>query len=82
MSRIDPNGNQLPRGVIYDPARQRYRVRFYQGSRVVYLNYAHAFDEAMTMYDEGLKTQEHIRSRQGSLRSSDDYIDALRENLV
>lgn len=80
--RHDPDGVKLPRGVIYDPARQRYRVRLYRFHRVIWLSYARSVEEALTDFDNAKVEQKRIKEHTGHIHSVDDYVDALKNNLV
>lgn len=82
MSRVSPEGWALPKGVIYDPARHRYRVRLYYKSRPVFLRYAFTYDEAMAAYEAGLKAQEDVRRGSHGAIKRGNYAEALRRNLV
>lgn len=64
--------NQLPKGVRYDPERNRYRVRLYVGNRVAYLNYAGTYDEAMQMYEEACDRKKWMQANQHATFSTFD----------
>lgn len=56
--RLSPDGRLLPRGVSYDPARRRYRVRLYCNDRVIWLTYARSLDDALRDYESALVRQQ------------------------
>lgn len=82
MSTTTPEGTPLPRGVIYDPKRKRYRVRLYRRSRPVYLAYASSYDEAIAKYKEAQDMQRSVNHNEGDVRGVDGSVHALANNLV
>ncbi len=42
----------LPRGLFFDPYRNRYRVRFYKDRKVIYLSYHKSKEEALQTYKQ------------------------------
>lgn len=69
-------GEPLPKCVVYDAKRERYRVRFYSGSTVLYLAYATTFEEAMERYHEG---REQIAQRNRDMNATSNL--AARQML-
>lgn len=48
------NGNSVPKGVFYDPDRNRWRYRVYERGQVVYLRYAKTLNEALAIREQYL----------------------------
>jgi hypothetical protein len=77
-----PEGVALPRGIIYDPARQRYRVRLYHFHRVVWLSYTRTLNDALADFNAAKHKQADVRCHTSSIRSVQDYVTALQQDLV
>jgi len=78
----DPQGNELPKGVIWDPERKRYRIRRYVRNRVVYLAYTR--DWEMVAYhaaqaDEAARGAPRTEIVADNARTLDEYIRILIE---
>lgn len=80
--RRGPDNRPLPRGMIYDPARRRFRVRLYRKHREIWLSYAHDYLEALKQYQKAKACQARIRSHEGAITGLDGYIAAIQEKLV
>lgn len=79
--RIDPNGRALPRGVTYEPKRQRYRVRLYHFDRPIWVSYCSGYAAAMDQYGQARERQRSLRSRGRPSRGIRSYFTALRSRL-
>jgi len=42
----------LPRGIYYEPSRERYRVRIYKHNTVIHCSYHKALDDAILALDK------------------------------
>lgn len=51
----------LPRGIWFEPERQRYRVRMYRRSQVVWLSYHFTLEEALNAHVQACAFQQAWR---------------------
>lgn len=61
---------QLPKGLFFDPKRNRYRVRLYRGAEIVHLSYHKTLDEALDLYKKIVDDRPEIKTGPGSLTTS------------
>ena len=52
---------ELPLGIYYEEARDRYRVRVYKFNRPTHCSYHTTLDAAMLALDKALQAREHVR---------------------
>ena len=57
----------MPKGLFFDPKRDRYRVRLYQGHTVVHLSYHKTIEDALTEYQRVSENRPGIKPGPGSL---------------
>jgi hypothetical protein len=57
----------MPRGLFFDPKRDRYRVRLYRGHAVVHLSYHKNLDDALREYHRVSESRPEIKPGPGSL---------------
>lgn len=55
----DPT-SALPKGIFYETARKRFRVRLYKFGRVVYQTYHRYLAEALASLDRGMGRRVHL----------------------
>ena len=80
--RQDTNGTPLPRGLMYDPVRLRYRVRLYRFHRVIWLSYSRSKEQALDDLERAKLKQAVIRQHSGTIRGVDALVDALQNDYV
>lgn len=80
--KTTPCGIALPRGVSFDPVRQRYRVRLYRFQREVWLTYPRTHDDALADFAIAKAKQNHIKNHRTTIRGVGGYVNALQKDLV
>lgn len=73
--------NELPRGVYYEAARKRYRVRIYKNKRVVHLSYHKRLNDALNTWHEVQGAQpDDTEDRMMDLSNIRQQIETLRSS--
>lgn len=73
----------LPRGIWYEEARKRYRVRVYRKNRVIHRSYHQDLDAARRALQQAKQLRASIRAQEARpVRSVQDQVRALKENLI
>lgn len=72
----------IPKGIYYEPAKDRWRVRLYKSGTVVFLNYYKNFNDAYAAYRKAKtlqaeSTPTHIENMNLKTNSTPDLINSL-----
>lgn len=74
MSHIE----NFPRGIAWDPARRRYRIRLYFRKRVVWLSYTRDLTVAEAEYRKAIEHRKMLTALPDEVRGIDGYITAIK----
>lgn len=80
MSRVDPDGQLLPRGISYETARGRYRIRLYFRDRVIWLSYKRSLKDALVDLQLAQAAQRKIDLSQNVARGATGLAAMLQGN--
>ena len=79
MKHYDPDGNPLPKGMFFDPERERYRVRVYRHSKPVWCSYHHDYVSARRAYALARQAREDYIATEHLIITPDCYASVLRQ---
>lgn len=81
--RTTPDGHSLPRGVIYDPVKRRYRVRIYVRQRPIWTTYHYCVYEALAAHERALAHRERVMHLDEAVKATSlDQIRAMRDKQI
>lgn len=81
--RTAPDGTELPRGVIYDPAKRRFRVRLYARQRPVWTSYHYDHGEALAALERAKAHRERVMAWDETIKATSlEQIRAMRDKQI
>lgn len=81
--RMTPDGaTPLPRSVIWDPKRNRYRVRLYLDGRTIWLSYCRDLETAIMDLERAEEHRMELRRGPSLIQSAAGFVAAIKGNHI
>lgn len=81
--RSAPDGTPLPKGIIFDPKKKRFRVRLYLKQRPIWVTYHYVLEEALEALKRAKDHRSQVAQHDRTVKSTSlEQIRAMRDKQI